>query len=110
MSDDADLDVCWHCRIVLLPEPHPHCDQCPPFGECDVLGCDEPGCSGVVELDAADIADTVLAVESDLRGENRRLRQLLRRVIDDDRDPASLRALSRDIAVELGARDPLVEN
>lgn len=85
----GDPDVCWHCHAVLLPEP-PHCDQCPPPDGCDVLGCDEPGCCGAEPLPSR--LDRCL--------------DLLRRVIDDGLDPAALRALARDIAVELGTPDP----
>lgn len=96
MTTDGDPDVCWHCRAVLMPEPAPHCDQCPPFGDCDELGCDEPGCTG----DPVTLAMT----------ERQRLRDLLRRVIDDGNDATALRALARDIARELGAADPLAQN
>ncbi len=115
MTADLDaFDVGWHCLCCLEPAP-PHCEHCPPPGECDVLGCDEPGCSGVeldcdVELDTTGLIDTSTAVECDLRLENRRLRRLLQRVIDDDRDPTALRQLSQDIAIELGVSDPLAQN
>jgi hypothetical protein len=38
-------DVCWHCHVCLEPAPR-HCESCPPEGECDVEGCDQPGCEG----------------------------------------------------------------
>lgn len=94
MNDDPD--VCWHCRVVLLPEPAPHCDQCPPFGECDELACAEPGCTG-----------EPVTLRTD---ERQRLRDLLRRVIEDGNDPSALRALAHDIAVELGTPDPFAQN
>jgi uncharacterized protein (UPF0147 family) len=36
--------------------------------------------------------------------------ELLRRVIDDGTEPAALRALAHDIAVELGVPDPFGQN
>lgn len=96
------VDVCWHCRAVLMPEPMPHCDQCPPFGDCDVLGCDEPGCNEPVDDVIADLQRAAGAVELDLRVRLRRAHILLHRVVDDGLDAASLRVLAHDIAVELG--------
>ncbi len=93
MTVEADPDVCWHCRACLAPEP-PHCDQCPPPGDCDVLGCDEPGCSGAPPVPTR--LDRCL--------------DLLRRVIDDGNDLASLRALASDIANELGVPDRQAQN
>lgn len=91
MTDDTDgFDVCWHCLCCLVPAPA-HCEHCPPPGECDVLGCDEPGCCG--EVPPPSRLDRCLA--------------LLRRVIDDSLDPDALRALARDIALELAVPDPL---
>lgn len=43
MSDSVEL--CWHCHDVLLDVAPPHCDRCPPFDECDLLHCRQPGCS-----------------------------------------------------------------
>lgn len=38
---------CWHCQVALLPEPPPHCENCPSFEfGCDVEGCDAEGCRG----------------------------------------------------------------
>lgn len=88
-----DPDVCWHCRAVLLPEPA-YCEHCPPPGACDVFGCGEPGCRD--EPPEPSRLDRCL--------------ELLRRVIDDRTDPAALRALARDIAVELGAPLPPGQN
>jgi hypothetical protein len=39
-------DYCWHCGDGIEPEPAPHCEACPPFGDCDDEGCLEPGCVG----------------------------------------------------------------
>jgi len=36
--------VCWHCLTWLIGDPRPHCEQCPPFRECDDPDCEEPGC------------------------------------------------------------------
>ena len=38
---------CWHCQDVLLlaEEEPPRCDACPPYGNCAVEGCQEPGCA-----------------------------------------------------------------
>jgi hypothetical protein len=34
---------CWHCGDVLIgPLPKPRCESCP--DECDVEGCEAPGC------------------------------------------------------------------
>lgn len=34
---------CWHCSVVLAPdERRPRCEDCP--DECDIEGCEEPGC------------------------------------------------------------------
>lgn len=88
-----DPDVCWHCRAVLMPDP-PRCEQCPPPGDCDVDGCDEPGCSG--EPPVPSRLDRCLA--------------LLHRIIDDGNDSAALRVLARDIADELGVPDPFAQN
>jgi hypothetical protein len=34
---------CWHCGDVLIgPLPKPRCENCP--DECDVEGCEAPGC------------------------------------------------------------------
>lgn len=115
MTTVDGFDVCWHCLSCLEPAPA-HCEHCPAPGDCDVEGCDEPGCSGVElagpgdEGDTTGLLDTTTAVELELRGENRRLRLLLRRVVDDGNDPDSLRALTRDIAIELGCTDPLAQN
>jgi hypothetical protein len=45
----ADGDTCWHCHVTLAPdEPRrPRCESCP--DECDIEGCDEPGCVGDAE-------------------------------------------------------------
>lgn len=39
-------DVCWHCLDVLEPQGRPHCNACPPDGDCDDAECTEPGCEG----------------------------------------------------------------
>jgi hypothetical protein len=91
--DGAEFDVCWHCHVCLVPEPM-HCDQCPPPGECDLVGCTEPGCCG--EAPAPSRLDRCL--------------DLLRRVIDDGNDEPALRGLAHDIAVELGVPDPFAQN
>jgi len=36
-------NVCWHCGDMLEPELRPHCERC--SGECDVEGCEAPGCN-----------------------------------------------------------------
>lgn len=38
-------DTCWHCHDGLLPAGRPHCEDCPPDGDCDVEGCTAPGCA-----------------------------------------------------------------
>ena len=35
-------DVCWHCKVLLEPEPFPHCPTCP--AECDDEACSDEGC------------------------------------------------------------------
>lgn len=40
-----ETDVCWHCRVCLVPAVR-HCELCPPEGDCDVEGCQQPGCEG----------------------------------------------------------------
>lgn len=92
-------DVCWHCHSVLIPEPAPHCEQCPPVGECDAVGCDEPGCAApVVSPDACELQRQLV-----------RAQRLLLRVIDDGIDSASLARLARDIAAELARTGALDE-
>lgn len=55
------LDACWHCGILLEPEPPEHCEHCPPFDGCDVEGCLADGCNGVppattaAQLEQADV-------------------------------------------------------
>lgn len=42
--------VCWHCLDVLIPDSRrPRCERCP--DECDVEGCEEPGCAGESDAD-----------------------------------------------------------
>lgn len=37
--------VCWHCQdIIVLPRAR--CERC--LDECDIEGCEEPGCEGAV--------------------------------------------------------------
>ncbi len=36
---------CWHCQVALEPET-PRCESCPAPNDCDVEGCQEPGCTG----------------------------------------------------------------
>ena len=95
------IEVCWHCRIVLMPEPLPHCECCPAFGDCDVLGCDEPGCNETIDDAIVELQRAAGAVEDELRVRLCRAHELLRRVVDDGLDAASLQALARDIATEL---------
>jgi hypothetical protein len=45
--------ACWHCLAVLEPEPPPHCERCPAYGDCDVEGCESPGCVADAERAAA---------------------------------------------------------
>jgi hypothetical protein len=35
---------CWHCFDVVLAPHRVRCERCP--DECDVEGCEEPGCKG----------------------------------------------------------------
>lgn len=44
VAGDTQPDICWHCHDVLEPTERPHCTSCPP--ECDVEGCEAPGCMG----------------------------------------------------------------
>jgi chromosome segregation ATPase len=37
-------EVCWHCHD-MLGELLPKCDNCPEPGDCDIEGCEEPGCA-----------------------------------------------------------------
>jgi hypothetical protein len=43
----AGAPYCWHCQVVLEPEPTPHCESCPAPGDCDLSDCREPGCLGI---------------------------------------------------------------
>lgn len=43
LMEQADTR-CWHCGLMLIGVARPRCEQCP--AECDVEGCDRPGCEG----------------------------------------------------------------
>jgi hypothetical protein len=34
--------TCWHCKVVLQPDPPPRCESCPEF--CDDDRCPYEGC------------------------------------------------------------------
>jgi hypothetical protein len=103
-----DPDVCWHCRAVLLPEPAPHCDQCPPVGECDIVGCGEPGCTEHLDAEALEILRRCRGDVED-REALHRAHRLLRRVIHDPNDLGALKRLARDIRIELEQNGALDE-
>lgn len=44
-------DVCWHCLDHILPAPRPRCERCPE--ECDIEGCDAPGCAGMTDCSSS---------------------------------------------------------
>ena len=46
---EAAGDYCWHCGVALVERGRPHCHKCPPDVDCDVDGCQEPGCRTEVE-------------------------------------------------------------
>jgi hypothetical protein len=46
-----DYDICWHCGTHLIKADPPRCEGCPEQDECDVSGCELPGCHAPSESD-----------------------------------------------------------